>query len=127
MFENAVTTSENTLIAHASMFTGLFPGAHGVTFKDAGVPLHRNYRTLAEHFASLGTGLDRAVAAYNKTLGSLESRVLVAARRFTALGAAPADDFPEPLPIESTTRQPQAPELASVQIVSTDAEPKLIQ
>jgi len=52
----------------------------------------------------VGTGLDRAVESYNKAVGSLESRVLVSARKFAELGASVADDIPELAPIETTAR-----------------------
>jgi DNA recombination protein RmuC len=52
----------------------------------------------------VGTGLDRAVESYNKAVGSLESRVLVSARKFAELGASVAEDIPELAPIETTSR-----------------------
>jgi DNA recombination protein RmuC len=69
-----------------------------------GKELHDRLRLLAAHIASVGTGLDRAVECYNKAVGSLESRVLVSARKFADLGASVADDIPELEPIETTTR-----------------------
>ena len=55
VFRNAVTVSENTLISHASLFTGLFPGAHGATPKtDELKPLPSSYRTIAEDFRDAG-------------------------------------------------------------------------
>ena len=69
-----------------------------------GKELHERLRLLAGHITSVGTGLDRAVEAYNKAVGSLESRVLVSARKFAELGASVAEDIPELEPIETTAR-----------------------
>ncbi len=69
-----------------------------------GKELHERLRNLAGHITAVGTGLDRAVEAYNKAVGSLESRVLVSARKFTELGAPVAEDIPKLEPIETTAR-----------------------
>jgi DNA recombination protein RmuC len=67
---------------------------------------------LAEHFTSLGKNLNQAVAAYNKAAGTLETRVLVSARRFKELGASPDGAELEPPPqVDQLAREPQAPEL----------------
>ena len=60
----------------------------------------------------MGKGLDSATDAYNKAVGTLESRVLVSARRFKDLGAAPGDRELDLLaPVDHTTRDIQRPEL----------------
>jgi DNA recombination protein RmuC len=69
-----------------------------------GRELHDRLRLLAGHITSVGTGLDRAVESYNKAVGSLESRVLVSARKFAELGASVVEDIPELAPIETTSR-----------------------
>jgi DNA recombination protein RmuC len=71
---------------------------------ELGRELHDRLRLLAGHITQVGTGLDRAVEAYNKAVGSIESRVLVSARKFAELGASVADDIPELQPIETTAR-----------------------
>jgi DNA recombination protein RmuC len=71
---------------------------------ELGKELHDRLRLLAAHIAQVGTGLDRAVESYNKAVGSMESRVLVSARKFAELGASVADDIPELAPIETTAR-----------------------
>src|SRR5580700_1294649 len=71
---------------------------------ELGKELHDRLRLLAGHITSVGTGLDRAVESYNKAVGSLESRVLVSARKFAELGASVADDIPALEPIETTAR-----------------------
>jgi DNA recombination protein RmuC len=71
---------------------------------ELGKELHDRLRLLAGHIMQVGTGLDRAVESYNKAVGSLESRVLVSARKFAELGASVADDIPELQPIETTAR-----------------------
>jgi len=69
-----------------------------------GKELHERLRRLATHITGVGTNLDRAVEAYNQAVGSLESRVLVSARKFAELGASVAEDIPEVEPIETTAR-----------------------
>jgi DNA recombination protein RmuC len=69
-----------------------------------GKELHDRLRLLAGYITQVGTGLDRAVESYNKAVGSLESRVLVSARKFSELGASVAEDIPELEPIETTAR-----------------------
>jgi DNA recombination protein RmuC len=69
-----------------------------------GKELHDRLRLLAGHITQVGTGLDRAVESYNKAVGSLESRVLVSARKFAELGASVAEDIPQLEPIETTSR-----------------------
>ena len=69
-----------------------------------GKEMYERLRKMTEHFEVLGRGLNRAVDAYNSAVSSLESRVLVSARRFTELGASVSDEIPEPRQIESVTR-----------------------
>jgi DNA recombination protein RmuC len=69
-----------------------------------GKDLHDRLRSLAGHLEAVGKGLDRAVESYNRAVGTLESRVMVSARKFAELGAAVTDEIPEIEPIETTTR-----------------------
>jgi DNA recombination protein RmuC len=69
-----------------------------------GKELHERLRNLGAHVEGVGKGLDRAVEAYNKAVGSLESRVMVSARKFAELGAPVTDEIAELNPIETTTR-----------------------
>jgi DNA recombination protein RmuC len=69
-----------------------------------GKELHERLRLLAGHITLVGANLDRAVESYNKAVGSLESRVLVSARKFAELGASVAEDIPQLEPIETSAR-----------------------
>lgn len=69
-----------------------------------GRELHDRLRNLTGHITAVGANLDRAVESYNKAIGSLESRVLVSARKFTELGTSVAEDIPELEPIETSAR-----------------------
>ena len=69
-----------------------------------GKELHDRLRSMSVHMDNLRRGLDRAVEAYNKAAGSMESRVMVTARKFPELGAAVSDEIPELGQIETTTR-----------------------
>jgi DNA recombination protein RmuC len=67
--------------------------------------------TMTDHFVRLGNRLDGAVQEYNKTVGSLERRVLPAARKFTEHGVVPKKELQELEPIEIVTQPPQTVEL----------------
>jgi len=69
-----------------------------------GKELYERLRALGGHFEKVGKGLDSAVENYNKAVGSLESRVMVSARKFAELGAPVAAEIAELNPIETTTR-----------------------
>jgi DNA recombination protein RmuC len=77
---------------------------------------------MGSHLAKLGRALDGAADAYNSTVSSLETRVLVSARRFADLHVVDAD-LPTPPPANPRLSAVSAPELvASVeeQVVAFD-------
>jgi DNA recombination protein RmuC len=74
-----------------------------------GKELHERLATMGEHLAKLGRQLGASVDAYNKTVGALESRVLVTARRFRDLRVIEGDLEP-PEQVERRPRVLQAPE-----------------
>ena len=79
---------------------------------DLGRELYKRLTTMGAHMARVGASLDSAAEAYNKAVASLESRVLVTARKFKDLGTtAVDDDLAELPPAEVTPRLLQAPEL----------------
>jgi DNA recombination protein RmuC len=79
---------------------------------ELGQEIYKRLSDLGEHIQRLGKGLGTAVNAYNSAVGSLESRVLVSARRFKDLGASAVGAEIEEIPqIEVSSRLLQAPEL----------------
>jgi DNA recombination protein RmuC len=69
----------------------------------------------------LGKALSSAVATYNQAVGSLESRVLVSARRLSQLGLVEAG-LERPALVEETARALSAPELAA-EVAGAGTEP----
>jgi len=80
---------------------------------ELGRALHERLGTLAGHFEDLRRSLERAVESYNRAAASLESRVLVAARRFQELGAATEGGIPALEPVDRAARAMAAPAEAS--------------
>ena len=78
---------------------------------DLGRELHARIGGLGRTMDTLGRTLTKAVTAYNQTVGSLESRVLVSARRLSQLGVVDGE-LPSPAPVEETARALSAPDLA---------------
>jgi len=88
-----------------------------------GKELHERLSIFAEHFASVGTSLDRSVEAYNRAVSSLEQRVLVTGRRFKELGAGSSKDIEVVNLIDKSSRNLQATELltaATPALISTE-------
>jgi DNA recombination protein RmuC len=78
---------------------------------DLGKQLYDRMRTLADHISDIGSSLERASGAYNSALGTLETRVLPAARRFKELGAGSAGGIPVIEPVDTQPRQLTVAEL----------------
>ncbi len=82
---------------------------------DLGRQLYERIAKLAEHWANVGDKLGKAVDAYNSATSTLETRVLVSARRLRDLKAAPEGVEIEAIePIERAPRALQAPELLPI-------------
>jgi len=79
---------------------------------DVGRQLHDRLGAMGRHMDRLGKALSNAVITYNQTVGSLESKVLVSARRFSQLGLVDAG-LEAPGLVEDTARALSAPELTA--------------
>lgn len=79
---------------------------------DLGRELYDRLATVGGHIANVGKGLRTAAESFNKAVGSLESRVLVTARKFKDLGAVgDVGEIEQLSPLDIAPRTLQAPEL----------------
>jgi DNA recombination protein RmuC len=83
------------------------------TISELGKEVYGRLSTLGDHLGRLGRKLDGAVNDYNQTVGSLERRVLPAARRLADHGAGGPDELEALEPVDRTAQRPQAPELVA--------------
>lgn len=86
-----------------------------------GKALYDRIRTLANHFADMKKGLDKTVDSYNKAVGSLESRVLPAARKFQELGVGEEHEIVQLAIYEQPVRQIQSSELEYLSYAPADS------
>lgn len=77
---------------------------------DLGKELYDRIRVLVGYFDEIGRNLDRATEAYNKAVGSMESRVLVSARKFKELGAVGGPELDVPRTVDARARAVQGAE-----------------
>jgi DNA recombination protein RmuC len=69
-----------------------------------GKDLYDRLRTFTNYFSEIGRGLDRALEAYNRGVGSLEARVLVTARKFKERGAIAGEEIETLEPVDKSAR-----------------------
>lgn len=81
------------------------------TLFELGNQLYERLGGLATHTDELRRAIERTVEGYNRFVGTLESRVLVSARKFPGIDDTKLDALAPPKPIEKTTRALVAPEL----------------
>lgn len=86
---------------------------------DAGRELHHRLGTFTGHLGKVGRSLDSSVAAFNEAVGSLQSRVMVTARRFEDLGltGTAVDE------VEQLTRRARTLEDAEIEDLAHGAGP----
>ena len=84
--------------------------AEARTLFDLGNQLYERLGSLAGHADDLRRAIERTVDSYNRFAGSLESRVLVSARRFPGIDATKLDAVSEPATIDKSPRRLTAPE-----------------
>ena len=79
-----------------------------------GKELYKRLSVMGGHAAAVGRALDTAVGKYNQFVGSLESQVMVSARRFEDLQVDhEGKELPGLPPVETTPRSLSRPELAA--------------
>lgn len=61
---------------------------------DLGRKLHERMRILIGYIEDIGKGLKQATDAHDRAVGSMNNRILPAARRFKELGASTGEDMP---------------------------------
>jgi len=77
-----------------------------------GRELYERLSVMGGHLSGVGKNLNQAVTAFNKAVGSIETRVFPTARKFKELHASgTAAEIEQLAQVEQMARAPQAPEL----------------
>ncbi|MGB3087684.1 MAG: DNA recombination protein RmuC [Phycisphaerae bacterium] len=71
---------------------------------EAGQEFYDRICVFSDHFARVGKGLRSATDAYNKAVGSYETRLLAAARRLAELGASTGRELADVEPVDQQPR-----------------------
>jgi DNA recombination protein RmuC len=108
--QNVIVATPTTLIAilravaHSWKQEALSKNAEHIA--RLGQELYERLSLLGDHWGKVGKSLSSAVEAYNQAVSSLESRVLVSARKLKEHGAGPLheQELASPPPVEKLTR-----------------------
>lgn len=90
-----------------------------------GAELYERLRTMTGHMQTLQRSLTSSVEAYNKAVGSLETRVLVSARKFPDLGVV-ANEGPGIVELSAIDAAPRHLQAVDFLGDEDDAEPTLL-
>jgi len=97
---------------------------NAMEISELGRQLYDRIAKLAEHFESVGKSLAKAVGAYNSAVGTLETRVLVTARRLKDKGITAAEELPDLETIDQVPRPLGAPQLTGLFDETVEPEPE---
>jgi DNA recombination protein RmuC len=92
--------------------------ANAKEISELGAELYKRIADLGGHWIDIGRNLSRTVEAFNSAVGSLESRVLVSARRFRELGAASA--AVDIAPVEPVEKAPRSLKVLDISTAAKD-------
>lgn len=95
---------------------------NAMAISELGRELYDRIRVLAGHFDEMRKGLVRASEGYNKAVGTLESRVLVTARRFKELGVEKGGEITSPDALDTTPRLLQAEDFVAAEPADADED-----
>jgi DNA recombination protein RmuC len=87
---------------------------NALEISELGRNLYDRIAKLADHFENVGRSLAKAVHSYNGAVGTLETRVLVTARKLKDKGVTASEEFREVETIDITPRLLGAPELVGL-------------
>jgi DNA recombination protein RmuC len=96
---------------------------NAMEISELGRQLYDRIAKLAEHFEGVGKSLAKAVSAYNGAVGTLETRVLVTARRLKDKGVAASEELADLETIDQVPRPLGAPQLTGLFDENGDAAP----
>jgi DNA recombination protein RmuC len=85
--------------------------AEAAEIAEAAKTLHARFGKFLGDFDKIGRGLRTATGAYDRAVGSMESRLLPQLRKVEGLGVAPGKEIESPQRVEATVREITAPEL----------------
>jgi DNA recombination protein RmuC len=78
--------------------------ANADLIREVGEDLYQRLAVFTEHLSRLGGSLEGSVSAFNKAVGSFDSKVLPGARKFVEMGVTPKKALEPPTPLEIAPR-----------------------